>query len=67
MRRQGYHCTPVIPRYNQTRPERHVAVAKSYKLAKAIDKYYIDCINKGDLWPDPGYVAQMIKAVYDVD
>ena len=67
MRRQGYHCTPLIPKPNQTRPERHVAVAKSYKLAQKIDKFYMDSINKHDIWPDVGDVAQMIKAVYEVD
>ena len=63
--RNGYHCAVEIPKpHPQTRG---VPLSRSTTLAQAINKYYLDCVNRSDLWADPGYVAQMIVAVYGKD
>ena len=70
MKTTGYHCTPVVPK-GQEKPADHVRygkgrvlVTKAYVLARKIDRHYVTCVNKLDLWGDPLVVAKMIEEVY---
>ena len=68
--RISYNCAAVVPKA-QEKPFAHprygkgrVPVTRAYVLARAIDKYYLNCVNKIDLWGDPLVVAKMIEEVY---
>ena len=68
--RISYHCAAVVPKAQQKPAENsrygqgRVLVTRAYVLARKIDKYYLNCVNKIDLWGDPLVVAKMIEEVY---
>ena len=61
-----YHATPVTePAYRPKLPQdQRQVMTRSHELARAIDQYYLDCVNKKDMWGDPNEVAELIEEVY---
>ena len=59
-----YHVRPAILERHHNRIKGEVPPTKARELADRIDKYYIHCVNKMDLWGDPLVVAKMIEEVY---
>ncbi len=61
-----YRVTPVIElTSNQKRPQdQRQVMTRPHKLARVINQYYLDCVNKSDMWGDPNDVAAMIEEVY---